>query len=115
MCVGLNIYIDDNLMFTELSSRERVSVCENMHLSDNLHFTDSRRRTSMYLLGVNHLFFLHSVISLTECIGIVRVGKYRVVCLSVRLSVRVSVCPRWYGKTYGSISMKLTTNSPLYV
>ena len=56
MCVGLNIYIDDNLMFTELSSRERVSVCENMHLSDNLHFTDSRRRTSMYLLGVNHLF-----------------------------------------------------------
>jgi len=55
MCVGLNIYIDDNLMFTELSSRERVSVCENMHLSDNLHFTDSRRRTSMYLLGVNHL------------------------------------------------------------
>ena len=44
-------------MFTELSSRERVSVCENMHLSDNLHFTDSRRRTSMYLLGVNHLFY----------------------------------------------------------
>ena len=58
MCVGLNIYIDDNLMFTELSSRERVSVCENMHLSDNLHFTDSRRRTSMYLLGVNHLLTL---------------------------------------------------------
>ena len=57
MCVGLNIYIDDNLMFTELSSRERVSVCENMHLSDNLHFTDSRRRTSMYLLGVNHLLY----------------------------------------------------------
>ena len=55
MCVGLNIYIDDHLMFTELSSRERVSVCENMHLGDNLHFTDSRRRTSMYLLGVNHL------------------------------------------------------------
>ena len=60
MCVGLNIYIDDNLMFTELSSRERVSVCENMHLSDNLHFTDSRRRTSMYLLGVNHLFLVFS-------------------------------------------------------
>ena len=59
MCVGLNIYIDDNLMFTELSSRERVSVCENMHLSDNLHFTDSRRRTSMYLLGVNHLFLYY--------------------------------------------------------
>ena len=35
-------------------------------------------------------FFLHSVISLTECIGIVRVGKYRVVCLSV--CVCVCVC-----------------------
>ena len=34
--------------------------------------------------------FLHSVISLTECIGIVQVGKYRVVCLCV--SVCVSVC-----------------------
>ena len=47
--------------------------------------------------------FLHSVISLTECIGIVRVGKYRVVCLSVCLSVCVcvcvclSVCSRQYG------------------
>ena len=38
--------------------------------------------------------FLHSVISLTECIGIVRVGKYRVVCLFVCVSmcVCVSVC-----------------------
>ena len=67
MCVGLNIYIDDNLMFTELSSRERVSVCENMHLSDNLHFTDSRRRTSMYLLGVNHLFSRKCIFDLYLC------------------------------------------------
>ena len=39
--------------------------------------------------------FLHSVISLTECIVIVRVGKYCVsvcVCLSVCVSVCVSVC-----------------------
>ena len=37
---------------------------------------------------------LHSVISLTECecIGIVRVGKYRVVCLCVCVCVCVSVC-----------------------
>ena len=71
MCVGLNIYIDDNLMFTELSSRERVSVCENMHLSDNLHFTDSRRRTSMYLLGVNHLFLVENADShfLSVCVN----------------------------------------------
>ena len=37
-------------------------------------------------------FFLHSVISLTECIGIVRVGKYRVVCLSVCVCVCLCVC-----------------------
>ena len=36
--------------------------------------------------------FLHSVISLTECIVIVRVGKYRVVCLCVCLCVCVCVC-----------------------
>ena len=41
-----------------------------------------------------HPFFLHSVISLTECIGIVRVGKYRVVCLSVCVCVCLSVCWR---------------------
>ena len=35
--------------------------------------------------------FLHSVISLTECIGIVRVRKYQVVCLSVCLCVSASM------------------------
>ena len=40
-----------------------------------------------YTYWTNNLMFLHSVISLTECIGIVRVGKYRVVCLCC-----VSVC-----------------------
>ena len=41
-----------------------------------------------------YLFFesLHSVISFNECIGIVRVQKYRVVCLSVCVCVCVSVC-----------------------
>ena len=38
------------------------------------------------------MVFLHSVISLTECIGIVRVGKYRVVCLSVCVCVCLCVC-----------------------
>ena len=37
---------------------------------------------------------LHSVISLTKCIGIVWVGKYQVVCVSVCLSVCVSVGAR---------------------
>ena len=48
----------------------------------------------MLLYADQRVGFLHSVISLTECIGIVRVGKYRVVCLCVCVSVCVSVCPR---------------------
>ena len=46
--------------------------------------------------ATNHFLFpfLHSVISLTEYIGIVRVGKYRVVCLCVCVCVCVSVCSR---------------------
>ena len=45
------------------------------------------------LMKTRHTFFLHSVISLTEYIGIVRVGKYRVVCLSVCVCVSVFVSP----------------------
>ena len=61
MCVGLNIYIDDNLMFTELSSRERVSVCENMHLI-NLHaislkFTAVEENKGRESLGDRNLRF----------------------------------------------------------
>ena len=42
--------------------------------------------------GSGNIRFLHSVISLTECIGIVRVGKYRVVCLCVCVCVYVCLC-----------------------
>ena len=65
----------------------------------------------------------HTVISLTECIVIVLVGKYRDVRLSFRLYVCqcvcvyvcVSVCLRQNAKTPWLISMKLTMKGSLYV
>ena len=49
----------------------------------------------MQLLGLRTIFYFIFYIqsfSLTECIVIVGVGKYRVVCLSVCLCVCVCVC-----------------------
>ena len=48
MSVSLNVYINENLMFTELSFYEWIFVRVKKHLSDNVHFTDNRRRTSIF-------------------------------------------------------------------
>ena len=107
--------------------------CSNTKTYKVLHTLHERKKYDQQNLAIkNHVrvfvrvweyakgryYFLHSVIPLTECIGIVRVWKYRVICLSVCvcLWVCVSVCVSalvW--RNYWAESMKLSKNSSLYI
>ena len=100
MSVSLNVYINENLMFTELSFYEWIFVRVKKHLSDNVHFTDNRRRTSIF---TRRKCLLYSVIPGLNMLTPGRDLSVRpCVCLSLCLSVTA-----FYLNTIGPISMKL--------
>ena len=70
-------------------SRYYPGACITLTYFQCILLQESGRGTQRY---ERKSLFLHSVISLTECIGIVRVGKYRVVCLSVCVCVCLCFC-----------------------
>ena len=89
--VALNWWSDSSL-WANLCSRF-VRECAGVSAKNTLPLWKAPLETGKGVLktGIRFLFYIQSF-SLTECIGIVWVGKYRVVCLSVCLCVCVCVC-----------------------